>query len=84
MQLNFDVDLAIVPNGLSVIGAVNMKNKCCEDKPVLITKTNSIEVYSCQCACGGWCTNGHSDPADAIEEYESMCDRYIKSHKRKH
>ena len=68
----FDVDLACVSNGLTVIGAVKMKNKCCKDKPVLITKTNGIEVYSCQCACGGWCSDGFDSVSKAIADYERM------------
>lgn len=64
----------------AVIGIVSTKNGCCADRPVLIT-VNRCEVsperpaginYSCQCACGGWCTNGHADAAGALAEYEAM------------
>ena len=48
------------------------KNECCNGKPYILT-VNSNNIYSCQCACGGWCTGGHDNPADAIMEYEMMC-----------
>lgn len=70
-KLNFDVACSI-PTGVHVIGVLHMKNKCCKNKHVLITQTNELEVYSCQCACGGWCTNGHKHISDAIREYEKM------------
>lgn len=58
---------------------------CCETRaPYLLTKINyqnGNDVYSCQCSCGGWCTNGHEHPEDAVREYESMCERYIKKHR---
>lgn len=72
MELKFNINLAHVPECLSVVGVIKMQNKCCEDKPILITKTNGIEVYSCQCACGGWCTNGYEDIPKAIDEYIHM------------
>ena len=60
---------------------------CCETKaPYLLTMIphkDGNHVYSCQCACGGWCTNGHGDPFEAVKEYEAMCDRYIKKHRKK-
>lgn len=54
---------------------------CCEDKaPYLLTKcrVSGRDIYSCQCSCGAWCTGGHGKPEDAVKEYESMCERYIK------
>lgn len=86
-RLYLDINLSKVFGLVAVI--FSKKNMCCceNNPPYLLTKckyTDGTEIFSCQCSCGGWCTNGHSDPADAIEEYESMCDRYIKSHKRKH
>lgn len=31
--------------------------------------------YSCQCACGAWCTGGHSTPGAAVDQYVRMCER---------
>lgn len=53
-----------------VIGIVYVKNGCCEDRPVAITKSGG--VISCQCACGGWCTNGHKTATAAVLEYRHM------------
>lgn len=58
-----------------VIGSVRITNGCCKDKPMMITmKTphSGRKKYSCQCACGGWCTSGHNEISKALEEYESM------------
>lgn len=61
-----------VLNYFSVVGAIEMKNKCCDGRPVLITKTNGVDVWSCQCACGGWCTNGCFSIPDAVAEWERI------------
>lgn len=57
----------------AVIGLVYMKNGCCEDKPVVITQARTPGgAISCQCACGGWCTNGHRTATAAVLEYNHM------------
>lgn len=62
----------------TIIGAMRIKNGCCKNKPVIIT-VNPLRAgrlnYSCQCACGGWCTSGHSTVSKALEEYEEMSNR---------
>ncbi len=63
-------------------------NMCCcgTGAPYLLTKISyedGHDIYSCQCSCDGWCTNGHDNPNDAIREYESMCERYIKRQRKK-
>ena len=63
-----------------MVGSVRIKNGCCKNKPVMIT-VNPLRAgrlnYSCQCACGGWCTSGHSTASKALEEYEEMSNRAI-------
>lgn len=54
-----------------VIGLAYMKNGCCSDRPVAITASTS-GVISAQCACGGWCTNGHKTATAALLEYRHM------------
>ena len=57
-------------------------NGCC-DKNFFILTENKVQNpdgstrinYSCQCACGMWCTNGHKNAQEAIDEYRAMCDR---------
>lgn len=62
-------------------------NGCC-DKPFFILTANPSDSwpgginYSCQCACGGWCTNGHDNEADAVEEYKQMCNRYEEERRK--
>ena len=55
-----------------IVGALNLKNRCCADRPVIITKTRNHNVYSCQCECGGWCTTGCDDIEGAISEWRKM------------
>lgn len=60
-------------------------NGCCEKNYFVLT-TNLFDGrvnYSCQCGCGGWCTNGHQRAEDAINEYFDMCNRYEKENKKK-
>lgn len=85
MKINIDLE-ANVSLGHHVIGVLSGKNGCCNDKPYLLTvnKTKKSESrpdglnYSCQCSCGGWCTNGHRYKGDAINEYEAMSQRMDK------
>lgn len=70
----FTYDTDNVSPAYTVVGLAYMKNGCCKDKPVLITK-NSIrggENYSCQCSCGIWCTTGHPTIAGAVKDYQTM------------
>ena len=58
-----------------VVGAVFMNNGCCKTEPVLITVCHNKKygkVYSCQCACGMWCTTGHPTPVGALRDYQTM------------
>ena len=55
-----------------VVGAVSIKNECCKGKPVLITKSRGIEIYSCQCECGFWCTTGAKSVEGAITEWKKL------------
>ena len=60
----------------TVMGIVYMKNGCCDDRPVVITKARMPGgAISCQCACGGWCTNGHQTATAAVLEYKYMTER---------
>lgn len=61
-----------IPQYCKPLGALYIKNKCCANQPVIVTKTHGTEVYSCQCACGGWCTNGCDSVQDAITEWLQM------------
>lgn len=46
-------------------------NGCCPGRPVVLTRSGR-GVISAQCACGGWCTNGHRTATAAVKEYEHM------------
>ena len=70
----FYVKYNFVPPALHIVGAVKIKNKCCPDEAVLITQTNGKQVFSCQCACGGWCTTGCTSIQDALTVWEEMCE----------
>lgn len=61
-----------IPSAFDLVGFLNINNKCCPKKPVLITKTKGVKVFSCQCYCGGWCTNGCESIQDAITEWQQM------------
>lgn len=78
MKYKMEIEDVLIPPGLKIIGAVAMENKCCPDEPILITKTNGIDIYSCQCSCGAWCTNGFKHISSAIADYESMNRGYVK------
>lgn len=57
------------------------KNGCCEKNYFVVTanrRLNGDINYSCQCGCGGWCTSGHNNKENAINEYKSMCSRRTK------
>ena len=63
----------------------DVENGCCAGSPVMIWKAlhmPSGEVtYSAVCSCGGWCTNGHNDPWDALEEYQEMTEEEKRRNK---
>ena len=60
--------------GLEVIGFIKMKNGCCPDKPVLVTKVKGADppLYGCECACGMWCTTALRHVDHAINHYRRM------------
>lgn len=70
--MEFKVEHDEVSSYFLVLGAINMQNECCHGRPVLVTKTNGANVYSCQCACGGWCTDGFDSISKAVADYERM------------
>ena len=71
-QFTYDTDR--VSPSFTTVGLVYMPNGCCKDQPVLITKNymRGGDNYSCQCACGIWCTTGHPTVAGAIKDYQTM------------
>ena len=71
--MDFIVNLDNVSHQMfEVVGAVNIENKCCKNKPVIITKTRGVNVFSCQCECGGWCTSGFESIEAAITAWKQM------------
>ena len=63
-----------------------MNNGCCDKQFFILTANKSDGWrsginYSCQCACGGWCTSGHETEQEAVEEYRKMCNDYQKRRK---
>lgn len=76
--MDFSLNNASVADHFLVTGIVYMKNGCCEDKPVLVTANKHPDIginYSCQCACGAWCTTGHPTPVGALRDYQTMSNR---------
>lgn len=65
-----------IPKFMTAIGIVSIENGCCKDRSVAITKNwigpEKRWNYSCQCACGMWCTSGHRTAGAALSEYEEM------------
>ena len=75
-----------VTNDFAITGISYAENGCCEDRPILITVTRATinlekPIYSCQCACGLWCTTGHTSDWEALKDYEEMT-RRSKEEKR--
>ena len=69
-----------VSRSFVVTGLSDEENGCCEDQPILITASvatlkNNEPIYSCQCACGMWCTTGHTTDWEALKDYEEMTKR---------
>ena len=64
------------------VGLIRSTNGCC-NRPFVLTVNylpDGTENYSCQCVCGGWCTNGHKNPKEAIAEYESMSEEWLEKY----
>ena len=84
MEKTLKIEIPInISSVFSVIGIVNDLNGCCTDRPILITgnKIDNRINYSCQCACGMWCTSGHMTASEALKEYEEMTNRVYKEEK---
>lgn len=69
-NVNINVN-AYLGTNYDLVGLVFMENGCCPGRPVLITMSPA-GAYSTQCACGGWCSNGHQTATAAVKEYEHM------------
>jgi len=76
LEHEYDVKFrALVQAPFQPIGAAYIENGCCRNRPVLITankRTNGTLNYSCQCACGLWCTTGCDTASEALQHYERM------------
>jgi len=86
MKVNFPELYADIPNLYTPMAVVYVKNGCCDNQPVILTwnrRSDKRINYSCQCACGGWCTNGHSTIDKAINEYLDMTKKYIQEKERR-
>lgn len=55
-------------------------NECCDKDFFILTanKTPHGMNYSCQCACGMWCTSGFATEQQAVNAYRSMCNKANK------
>lgn len=75
-EIVFKYDPSTVGGRYQVIGILKIFNGCCKHQPVLVTKTfNEFmekDIYSCQCGCGMWCSNGFENMPDAIADYMRM------------
>lgn len=79
MEKTLKIEIPVnISSPYRVMGIVNDNNGCCEDRPILITgnKIHNHINYSCQCACGMWCTSGHRTASEALREYEVMTKKY--------
>lgn len=79
--VDFSYEPENIPRYMMPMGVVWGSNGCCQDQPIIITvnvcSDNTLN-YSCQCGCGGWCTNGHRSEAEALREYEDMTERKVR------
>ncbi|MBQ1348499.1 MAG: hypothetical protein IIY58_03965 [Aeriscardovia sp.] len=66
--------------GVGVIYPVDYENICCPGKPFILYACRDGDrfSYNCRCSCNMVCTNGFSNPAKAIMQYEYMCRIYPK------
>ncbi len=71
MEYSANID-KVAPQLFEVVGVISIKNNCCRNKKIIITKTRGIDVFSCQCECGGWCTTGASAIEGAISEWKKI------------
>ena len=54
-----------------------INNGCCDKNFFLLTECKHEDeksIYSCQCACGMWCTTGYKTEAEAVKAYRQMCE----------
>lgn len=81
LELKFRIN----PNRYKIVAFYPIVNNCCCDKDFFILTANKVPVteerpkginYSCQCACGVWCTSGHQTEQEAVDEYRQMCELY--------
>lgn len=83
--MSFSIDQVKVKPCYTPVAIINTRNGCCPEKPVILAENIVKDSdgkqrinYSCQCACDGWCTNGHRSAPEAIAEYREMTDRYVR------
>ena len=64
--------------GVGVIYPVEYENICCPGEPFILYayRDGDRVSYNCGCSCNRACTNGFSNPAKAIMQYEYMCRIY--------
>ena len=56
-------------------------NGCCSQRQVMLVQNIQSGLYSCQCACGRWITQGFERPDEAIDEYKRMSEEWYATHK---
>lgn len=82
--MKYITNLDNVASGYDFIGSVALLNRCCEGRPVIITRSHGLNVYSCQCECGLWCTTGRTTIDDAMIEWQKMTDHYDEEQIKRH
>lgn len=73
-------EIELYADRYTLINIFPEKNLCCPGKPFVLTSNECPKSderplginFSCQCACGAWCTSGFAEPGDAVEEYRKM------------
>lgn len=65
---------ADIPEQFTPIGVLEIRNKCCPGRPVILTRNDyhGCDNYSAQCACGRWVTTGCGSSGAAVLEWERM------------
>lgn len=63
-------------NAYEVVGAFFIENACHTGRPVIITKSRGVDVFSGQCECGFWCTTGCKTIDGVMKEWQKMTDHY--------
>lgn len=89
-ELKFDTECSVDMSWFIPVGVFSVPKNYCphfnefngQTLDVILTANEVKEHdgtyrinYSCQCACGAWCTSGHSTPGAAVDEYMRMCER---------